>query len=264
MSTSAEAHDATFVSLWRWTGLLYGAMTIVGVVGGGLLFGLVKDDPDMRYGQKHPEQVFVFFLQMGGCFGCLLGIAQWIALRQFVHQALRQLMCRQDLPLPAKRMVRETAWWIVATLAGMIGGASMNGLLFILLLEADSSLPNESVIVLFYFVMAFLIQGISLAWAQWILLRRRVQSDVGWIGWTGIALALIPFGVLLLIALRIGGGPTSTYVLVLVMGGCLLGIFQVRSLRSLAPEWVRTVRERFPQSTSDASASAGQGGPGDA
>lgn len=120
-------------------------------------------------------------LQVGVAFGGPPAVGQWIVLRAFARRTLRRSGTSHTLA--ARRLVRETALWIMATLAGTM--ASFLGLALVVPVADTATLGMAALAVL-----AGTPLGLCPPVLQWLALFRRVQNGVSWMLWTWIGMVI--------------------------------------------------------------------------
>ena len=133
----------------------------------------------------NPGESLMGWIQAGVIFGGFIGLAQWWVLFRYT----RRVLAGQDIARTrmGRRIVRETAWWGLATLAGFAAGpmaAEMtNRYLF-------RTLPEPVLHGLIGLVLGA-VGGLG----QVIVLRRRLPHSWAWVAWTLIG--LVAGGILL-------------------------------------------------------------------
>ncbi len=155
----------------------YFISTLAGYLVSALLFleigvPIPSDDPSTR---------ILHALQVGVAFGGPPAICQWIVLRGFVRRTLRR--SGTSLTLVARRLVRETALWILATLAGTM--ASFLGLALVVPAANTATLGMAALAVL-----AGTPLGLGPPLLQWLALFRHVQNGASWMLWTWIGMVI--------------------------------------------------------------------------
>ena len=233
---------------WDQTGVLYTAMTALGTLS---LVLLATQD----YSQQKPalSRLLLESSLHSSLFGAALGIAQWIALRRLVYRSLRQIASAANPPPDERRWTRDTAWWIVMTVAGSVVGGTFNVLL---LWDPLTSIQNAFTRH-FFTAFVYTPQWAIIAVSQWILLRRCITGTIGWLGWTLVAgvfamslftylsweLLDVAVGIIMndrqIMGLMIIGQNTPTWL--------ILGVVQARCLKRFHAAWFDTLcREHQP------------------
>jgi hypothetical protein len=165
-------------SWWGRTGLLYVGLSVLGAMAGSAAAMLLWDRATRQATPSVSEYV-MNNIHATSFNGAAVAVAQWLVLRRLVRRALRAASCR-DLSQPERRLVRDTALWIVATIAGTVTSGAFGGLIFGILLHSGAhgllGLPTS--------LFNGLISGLILGTAQWLVLRRQVPSAGRWIRWT--------------------------------------------------------------------------------
>jgi hypothetical protein len=238
---------------WGRTGLLYVGLSVLGAVAGRTLAHLVwaTQPPQTSQGTVSIPTMVLAHVQGTSFFGAAFGAAQWIALRRLVRRGLLAASGRA-LSQPERRLVRDTALWIVATVAGMTSAGVVEGAIYGLLFQAHAyallGLPSA--------VLDGLIGGCSTGTAQWLVLRHRVPGAGTWIrstvfgfllgsiaGFVGCTVLQAVFQPVLSPAspAAIWFFLTGTVWTALIAG--VTALFQARRLKRLAPGWMKRVHD---------------------
>jgi hypothetical protein len=233
---------------WDQTGVLYTAMTALGTLS---LVLLATQD----YSQQKPalSRILLESSLHSSLFGAALGIAQWIALRRLVYRSLRQITSAASPPPDERRWTRDTAWWIVMTVAGSVVGGTFNVLL---LWDHLASIQNAFACHLFI-AFVYMPSWAIIAVSQWILLRRCVAGTIGWLVWTlaaGVfAMSLFTYLSWKLLDVAVGIIMDDRQIMGLVIIGqntptwLILGAVQARCLKRFHSVWFNTLwREHQP------------------
>jgi hypothetical protein len=173
--SNQPADPPPLASWWGHTGLLYVGLSALAAAVGyavGWLF-LAKIDADYFVSVS---DYLLLSVQRASFYGSAIAVAQWLVLRRLVRRALCSVSgC--DLTHAERRLVRNTALWIVVTIVGMvIGGAFielLGGLWHWFEWASDMRGLPQSLCV-----------GLILGTAQWLVLRRQVPGAGHWILWT--------------------------------------------------------------------------------
>jgi hypothetical protein len=107
--------------------------------------------------------------------GFLIGAAQWVLIRRWMRGLLAGAVDR--LPERGRRVIRESAWWIVATTGGHLIGGGLEGLLLSTTYSSYSSRTEH----FFLTMLSGALHGALLGTAQWVYLRRYVSRAGRWI-----------------------------------------------------------------------------------
>jgi hypothetical protein len=113
-------------------------------------------------------------------FGLFSGTAQWLVLRGVVRKSLST--STGTLTPADRRLLRETSWWIVATMGGEVVACIPMMLLGIAYPMTSIIEETPNILRLAESIPA----GAALGAAQWIVLRRHVPRAGGWIGMSSV------------------------------------------------------------------------------
>jgi hypothetical protein len=213
---------------WGTTGLLYTILTTLGVVAGffvSIFFVLMLHGIPINPSPLSKD--ILKALEGGSLFGLILGVFQYAALRRLVLRLYRN---RNGMTLDetGRRNVRDTADWIVATVAGTTAGSLIGVICPELIPQTYSGLRSAASLGGY---------GACLGATQWMVLRRWASGAALWIPCTAAGPALSVIGNRALTGLNLpllGYGPIIT--LSVTVGLCL-GIFQALCLRRLVARW---------------------------
>lgn len=248
-SESTPQQQSDFTAIWGWTGVLFAGMTVVGSLGGRELSNVLAmiststTGPDFELTLGYAVRSALY---SGSIYGAALGIAQWFVLRRFAVRTIRCLTGRQALAQPEKRFIRDMALWIIATLVAVTGW-----MLLAMLVSTWLWLARINVTGLGFAL--YLLDGLFLGMAQWLLLRWHVPRASRWIWWTTVGLFLGHVVNLLSSYLTValtGTVPGSRWMTILLYafpGWLLLGLSQAFCLKRIAPGWIDKMRQRVQQ-----------------
>lgn len=211
---------------------LYAAMTALGCAAGLAL---------IRFLQPYPriDGTATSAVQLGVLFGAPVGLLQWGVLHRHARSVLGA--SGGDRAQAGLRIVRETAWWIVWTMAGSAVGWSL-----VVLQLHVLPFPRFS---LRAFATSGLILGVSFGLAQERLLIRHPAGRNGWLGWT-VAGQVISH----LLTLPVGLSLSDTvwqHLAYNVLFGIPFGAAQAVALYRLEPAWRRRLSDAVRAASPD-------------
>ena len=99
---------------WGHTGLLYVRLSVLGAVASSAAAMLIWNRT-VRQEMPTVSEYVMAHVQGTNFYGAAVGVAQWLVLRSLVRRALRAASGR------------DTALWIVATIAGQAMGRALSG-----------------------------------------------------------------------------------------------------------------------------------------
>lgn len=174
--------------------------TLVGVVVGFFVFFLVMSGLGER--GPGPIPVFAASLIMTGCFGTVIGFAQWLILRRYVQ--------------------RSTVVWIGVTLLGFLISSP------VLLSESGGFGPYITSLASFRMTVVL---GCALGVAQWFALPKKISRSALWVGINPISWVIAGFVGMALKTLNWQMGPILYWLGLFFIGTALSGVGMMWLLR---------------------------------
>lgn len=152
--------------------VLYAGMTVLGCAAGLALIRFLQPYPRMGGTLKD-------VMPLGILFGAPVGLAQWGVLSRHAKRVLDASGIARTVS--GRRLVRETAWWVIATLAGSAAGW--------MLVAAQVHVLSFPRFSLRSIGLSGLLLGAAVGLAQGMLLRRRFPHAGRWILWSVAGMA---------------------------------------------------------------------------
>ena len=256
---SADAHPESthpdapppLATWWGHTGLLYVGLSATAAAVGYLaaLHFIWRDIPD----SPPFLEMVLLRVQMATIYGAAVATVQWLVLYRLVLRALRT--SRKPPSHAHRRLVRNTAWWIIMTLASTVVS-------FMLAVLAGELQKYCSIDFLYPNLTLALIDGLILGTSQWFLIRSRVPGAGRWILWTAVGTVL--GGIVALQTYRYsydliqnfpghyGILARSISIAYGVINVVVVTAFQAFCLKRLAPAWMKRLYDEAHAAPSNA------------